>query len=81
MQYEKLHYTCPYKSPDIEVTWSLPFQFAMHDTLKGDTLEVKDWHYVGDELFAEAIYEGDKPFGEGKVYNATFLDLVHAPGQ
>ena len=81
MQYEKLHYACPYKSPDIEVTWSMPFKFAMIDTLQGDTMVVKDWNYVGDELFSEAIFEGTKPFGEGDVYNSTFLDLVHVPGQ
>ncbi len=78
--FEEMVYTCPTGSVPVTLSWAPLFYFLHQDMVQGSVFQVKDWEYVGRELFAEAIFEGNRmSIGNGEAVMTTFMVLAHTP--
>jgi hypothetical protein len=78
--FEQMVYACPTGNVPITLSWAPLFYFMNQDMVQGSAYQIKDWEYVGRELFAEAIFEGNTmPVADGEAVLTTFMVLVHTP--
>ncbi len=78
--FEEMVYNCPTGSIPVTLSWAPLFYFMNQDMVQGSAYQVQDWEYVGRELFAEAIFEGNRmPIADGEAVMTTFMVLAHTP--